>query len=393
MLQKRAMDQLFERLQVGGFTVTWWDGKTKKYGPDDSELALHFKDPIVAKRLAKNLSLGFGESYMEGLIDVDGDVHDVIALANRNKRAFPQYVSKSFLKLMRGVTIGASLAQAKSDIHEHYDLGNDFYRLWLDRDWMQYTCAYFPKKSASLEEAQAFKLEQVKRKLLLKKGMAVTEVVGGWGGLALYLAKRAGVTVKSFNISHEQIVYAREWAKKLGLEKQVEFIEDDYRNSDHRCDRFVSVGIFEHVGRPNHAEYFKAVKRQLKDGGVSLLHTITTDFERPTDPWIGTYIFPGGYIPAWREVVNALPEYGFHLTDVESLRMHYAYTLDEWAKRFEKHVKEIREERGEKFVRMWRLYLRASAASFRYSGLDLHQFVFTNGLNNELPLCRKYLFE
>jgi len=394
MLQKRVIEKLFEQVQIGGFTVKWWDGETKKYGPGPSEVTLHFKDPKVVGRLAKNLSLGFGESYMEGLIDVEnGEPGTVVALANRNKHAFPKYVPKSFLKLMRGVTVGASVKQAKSDIHAHYDLGNDFYKLWLDRDWIQYTCSYFPNKNATLEEAQAFKLEQVKRKLLLKKGMAVTEVGGGWGGLAIYLAKNAGVTVKSFNISHEQILYARAWAKQAGVEKHVEFIEDDYRNSNHECDRFVSVGVFEHVGRPNHAEYFKTVKRQLKDGGVSVLHTITTDLERPTDPWIGKYIFPGGYIPSWREVVNALPNYDFHLTDAESLRMHYAITLDEWDRRFEQHVDEIRKERGEKFVRMWRLYLQASAASFRYSGLDLHQFVFTNGLNNALPLCRKYLFK
>lgn len=389
MIQRAALEKLLESLKVGGLTVEWWDGTKTTYGLDKPGLTLHIKDPKVVTRMLRNASLGFGQSYMEGLIDIDGDVHDVVALVNRNKGAFPGFARKSFFgNLMRGVGVGATLAQSKQDIHAHYDLGNDFYRLWLDSKWMQYTCAYYSYAKASLEEAQDFKLDQVMRKLLLKKGMEVVEVGGGWGGLAIYLAKHAKVNVTSYNISHEQVSYAREWSKREGVDKQIEFIEDDYRNATGSADRFISIGIFEHVGRPNHDQYFATLKRILKPGGVSLLHTITTEIERPTDPWIGTYIFPGGYIPSWREVIDKLPEFGLYLTDVESLRMHYALTCDEWAKRFEKNRPQIEQERGPEFIRMWRLYLRASAASFRTSGLDLHQFVFTNGLNNELPLNR-----
>lgn len=389
MLSKTALETLFANIHTGGFTVVWWDGARSKYGPDASEFTLHLKNKQAIGRILRNISHGFGESYMEGLIDIEGDVHDVVALANRNKAAFPKLATKSFFgNLVRGVGRGASLKESKADIHAHYDLGNDFYRLWLDQEWMQYTCAYYPKKSATLEEAQTYKLDQVARKLILKKGMQVVEVGGGWGGLAIFLAKHHDVKVRSFNISHEQITHARAWARKESLTDRIEFIEDDYRNATGTADRFVSVGIFEHVGRPNHPEYFKGITKILKPGGVSLLHTITTDVERPTDPWIGKYIFPGGYIPSWREVIDRLPEFDLHLTDVQSLRMHYAMTLDEWAKRFEQHRKQITEERGEAFVRMWRLYLRASAANFRTSGLDLHQFVFTHGLNNDLPLDR-----
>jgi cyclopropane-fatty-acyl-phospholipid synthase len=392
MLKRAAINKLFERIRVGGFKVIWWDGEKKKYGNGKVEFTLHIKDPSVINRLVKNTSLGFAESYMEGLIDIEGDPHDVVAITHRNKKAFPEFQQRSFRKLMRGVTLGASLKQSKRDIADHYDLGNDFYKLWLDKE-MQYTCAYFPNKKASLEQAQLNKMEHVGRKLLLKPGMKVVEVGCGWGGLSLHLAKKFKVKIKAFNISHEQIIYARERAKREKLDKLVEFIEDDYRNANFTCDRFVSVGIYEHVGRPNHPKYFETVQRLLKPGGVSVLHTITTEMERPTDPWIGKYIFPGGYIPSWREVVNIMPEYNMHLTDTESLRMHYAMTLDEWAKRFERHVNKIRAERDEKFIRMWRLYLRASAASFRFSGLDLHQFVFTHELNNDLPLTRAYLYK
>ncbi len=389
MISARSLvTEALRRLPTGGVTLKWWDGTEESFGPDRPVATITVHDPSALTRMVRDVRLGVGEAYMDGLIDIEGNLHDLILLANQQRGIFPKALQGPLKALVRGFGITTSQARAKQDIHAHYDLGNDFYRLWLDHDWMQYTCAYYPNAKATLEEAQTFKLNQVARKLILKPGMQVVETGGGWGGLAIFLAKRYKVNVKTYNISHEQIVYAREWAKREKLTDRVEFIEDDYRKATGTADRFVSVGMFEHVGRPQHDQYFATVKRVLKPGGVSLLHTITIPLESATNPWMTKYIFPGSYVPSWREVVDKLPEFGMHLTDVQSLRLHYAMTLDDWTERFEANLDEVRKTFDERFIRMWRLYLVGSAASYRASGLDLHQYVFTHGLNNDLPLNR-----
>jgi cyclopropane-fatty-acyl-phospholipid synthase len=169
----------------------------------------------------------------------------------------------------------------------------------------------------------------------------------------------------------------------------------DYRElarTGRKFDKVVSVGMFEHVGRANLPVYMAAVRDMLKPEGLSLLHTITHTTEGPVNPWIDKYIFPGGYIPSLREVIWLLPDYDFHLLDVESLRMHYAMTLDRWAEGFERNKDIVKEKYGEQFVRMWRMYLRSCAASFRYSGLSIHQILFSRGLHNSLPLTREHLY-
>jgi cyclopropane-fatty-acyl-phospholipid synthase len=183
---------------------------------------------------------------------------------------------------------------------------------------------------------------------------------------------------------------------ELRLEGQVSVDLGDYREltpASGGYDRVVSVGMFEHVGRRHLPVYLDSVARLLKPGGLSLLHTITDMIEGATDRWITRYIFPGGYIPSWRETVWLLPEYGFQLLDVENLRLHYAMTLDHWSQRFEAHVPEVRGLGFDgRFIRMWWLYLRASAAGFRYGAYSLHQFLFSKGRNNRVPLTRAYLY-
>ncbi|MBI4032815.1 class I SAM-dependent methyltransferase [Candidatus Berkelbacteria bacterium] len=393
-LTQSALEKLFAAVKVGGFTVVWPDGTKRTYGPDRSEFTLTIKDPRAISLMVRNISLGFGESYMDGLIDIEGDLRDVIALPHRNRAAFPQYANRSFFKLMRGVTLGVKPAAQRKAVQHHYDIGNAFYELWLD-ETMSYSCAYFKQKTDPLAKAQRQKIDHTLRKLQLRPGQRLLDIGCGWGWLIITAAKQYKVKATGISQSAEQVKKVKERIKAEGLEHLVEVKLADYREltGSETYDRIVSVGMFEHVGRPHHDEYFAAVSRLIKPGGISVLHTITTDYERPTDPWIAKYIFPSSYIPSWREVIAKLPDHSLHLTDVESLRIHYAMTLDHWGENFEKNLDKVRTMFDERFVRMWRLYLAASGSSFRNSGLDLHQFVFTKGLNNDLPLTREFLYK
>jgi cyclopropane-fatty-acyl-phospholipid synthase len=212
----------------------------------------------------------------------------------------------------------------------------------------------------------------------------------GNGNPACNQVKTLGIT-----LSEEQYRETKRRIQELALEELVEVELMDYRTlaeSGRTFDKVVSIGMLEHVGRANLPRYMASVDKLLAPQGLSLLHTITHLKEGPVNSWIEKYIFPGGYIPSLRELIWLLPEYDFHLLDVESLRLHYAMTLDRWAANFEKNAETVHKRYGERFVRMWRLYLQSCAASFRYSGLDIHQILFSKGLNNNLPLTRHYLY-
>jgi cyclopropane-fatty-acyl-phospholipid synthase len=252
---------------------------------------------------------------------------------------------KSMSKMPQGGLVNASRAKilsrprlntlsgSKKNIHDHYDIGNEFYRLWLD-DRMQYTCAYFPTPSATLEEAQTAKMDHVCRKLMLKPGETVVEAGCGWGTLALHMAKHYGVKVRSYNISHQQVISARKRAKAEGLDNVVEYIEDDYRNMT-GPDVFVSIGMLEHVGAQYYRELGKVIDRSLKEEGRGLIHSIGRNKAEPINPWIEQRIFPGSYPPTLREMMEIFEPSGFSILDVENLRLHYAKTLEHWMDRFE----------------------------------------------------------
>jgi len=258
---------------------------------------------------------------------------------------------------------------------------------------MQYTCAYFPDPQMTLEQAQVSKMEHICRKLRLKPGDTVIEAGCGWGGFARYLAKHHGVTVRAYNISHEQITYARERAREEGLSDHIQYIEDDFRNISGECDAFVSVGMLEHVGLDNYRALGDVIDRCLRPNGRGLIHSIGRNRHLPLSEWIAKRIFPGAYPPTLWEMKDIFEPHAFSIQDVENLRLHYAKTLEHWLSRYEAHVDQVRVMFDENFVRAWRLYLAGSAATFRAGGLQLFQVLFTHRLNNDLPWSRAYLSE
>lgn len=391
MMEKRLLNSILERIRHGGVRLTYWDGDTYTFGPEKPYYHMTIKSPLAVRRMLRNLSLGFGESYAEGMIEIEGDLEGPVRLLAENQAAFATLGKLLPLaRLRRNVT-----KKQRAYIAHHYDVGNDFYKMWLDRS-MTYSCAYFKTSSDTLEAAQKQKVEHILKKLQIGKGQTLLDIGSGWGTLLITAAKKYGAVGHGVTLSEEQLAYATAAAKKAGVADKVTFELTNYQDLPGRglkFDRIVSVGMFEHVGKGNHHDYYRAVDRLLAPGGISLLHTITQQTELPNDPWIDKYIFPGGYIPSNREIVGALPRHGFRLVDYENLRIHYAMTLEEWMRRYVQHRSAIEKMFDKKFYRTWHAWLASSAASFRYGQLDLSQYVFTKGPQNEAPLTREYIYK
>ena len=364
-------------------------------GPKDSSpvAGLVIRDRATLVRIVLNPEVAFSEAYADGAVEVQGDLLRLMdgvyrSMAAGGKRTAYQRLSSLWL----GLAQGNSRRGSRHNIHYHYDLGNQFYQLWLDRD-LVYTCAYFSEPSVTLEEAQLAKMDHVCRKVRLQPGERVVEAGCGWGSLALYMARHHGVKVKAFNISHEQIVYARWRAQQEGLDGRVEFIEDDYRNIHGRFDAFVSVGMLEHVGRAHYPELGRVIHRTVGDSGRGLLHFIGRNRRRPLNAWIRKRIFPAAYPPTLREVAEIFEPWDFAVLDVENLRLHYASTLEHWLERFEDSRPQVAAMFDERFVRMWRLYLAGSVVAFRAGTLQLFQVVFAGSQCKTIPWTRAYLYE
>lgn len=395
MMQKAILDEIFNRLAAGTIAVHYWDGSSKKYGEGEPLFTIRFNEPLSAAKIARDPILEIGEAYMEGTIELDGDLKEAIRWAFTNQEMLlASTVGKLSNKILGRINKGANVSQQKKDIQYHYDLGNDFYALWLD-DTMTYSCAYFHTPEDSLTDAQVQKVEHILKKLQLKPGETLLDIGSGWGELILRAAKLYRVKAVGITLSEEQYRKTQARIRETGLEELVEVALLDYRQlakQGRPFDKVVSVGMLEHVGQANLKAFMTALDRLLAPGGLALIHSITKMTEGAVNSWIEKHIFPGGYVPSLREIVWLLPEYDFHVLDIESLRMHYAMTLDRWGENFDRHIHHIREKYGEKFVRMWRLYLYACAESFRSSGLDVHQILVSKNLNNHLPLTRAHLY-
>jgi len=385
----RSLARALVRATRGSVAVVLWDGEVLG-AADTTATRVQVEDRAALLRLVIQPGLAFGDLYTEGRVRIEGDLLEGLERVyravpwRRSVWHWPDWVVR--------FTHRPSLGRARSNIHHHYDLSNEFYALWLDRAAMQYTCAYYPDPTLTLEAAQRAKMEHVCRKVWLGPADRVVEAGCGWGGLALYMAARHGARVRAFNISREQILYARERARREGLADRVEFIEDDYRNITGRCDAFVSVGMLEHVGPGNYAELGRVIDRCLAPDGRGLIHSIGRDRPAPLNSWIRRRIFPGAYPPTLREMMPLFERSGMSVLDVENLRLHYARTLRHWLERFEQQTGRVRTMFGERFVRAWRLYLAGSVAGFSTGTLQLFQVVFARTGGNRLPFSRQHVY-
>jgi cyclopropane-fatty-acyl-phospholipid synthase len=373
--------------------------------PDGSPLGPDVEAPVFTARIKSNRalrdivargSLGFGEAYVRGDIDVDGDLQEVALLGF----AAQEKILKGTLVDRIGYFLGFlsrrnTPLNSRKNIAAHYDLDNDFYELWLDKQ-MQYTCAYFDQPSDELEDAQFRKMDLVCRKLNLRPGELVVEAGGGWGGLALHMVRHWGVRVKSFNISQRQVQFARDRAAQLGIPTdRLEYVLDDYRNIPRHipsCDKFASICMLEHVGRENYEAFLDLISGVLRDRGLALLQFISRTAPSPTpNPWLEQYVFPGYYNPSLAELLVALERRRspLQLIDAENMRFHYALTLRHWLARFEANAELIRGRWGEEVLRTFRLYLNGGLADFTQGrGTLVYQALFSNGPDNTAPLDR-----
>ncbi len=374
------------------FKLTLWNGESV-YTPQKSAVAnVILRDRRALLGLVFAPHFYFGDAYSTGRIEVEGDLVECLKAGYRALEVkYPpgslKRETRNWLRRPRS----SGVRSARRNIHHHYDLGNEFYRLWLD-DRLVYTCAYYDPPEATLEQAQVAKMDHVCRKLQLKPGQEVVEAGCGWGTLALHMARHYGVRVWAFNISREQIRHAREQAKREGLDDRVDFIEDDYRNISGQCDAFVSVGMLEHVG-PDHYETLGAViRRSLKVGGRGLIHSIGRNRPQPNNPWIERRIFPGSRPPSLSEMMRIFEPYSFSVLDVENLRLHYERTCGDWLTRFDKVSDQVAQMYDAAFVRAWRLYLAGSVAAFSTGSLQLFQVVFAHATDNSVPLTRRHVY-
>ena len=354
---------------------------------------VRISDRHTLRRLLRNTQIRFGDAYSAGRIEVQGDLIRLITSVYRGlgQVSAPRSIAHKVARWLYRPRAN-TLAASRDNIHRHYDLGNDFYSLWLGES-MAYTCAYYPTAETTLDQAQAAKMDHVCRKLRLGVSDSVVEAGCGWGSLALHMAGRYGAKVRAFNISKEQITYARGRARELGLANRVEFIEDDYRNICGTYDAFVSVGMLEHVGRDNYPELGRVISRCLSNEGRGLIHSIGRNRPEPLHPWIERRIFPGAYPPSLGEMMQIFEPANLSVLDVENLRLHYARTLRDWLQRYEDVVDKVRDLfSDESFVRMWRLYLTGSVAAFETGVLQLFQVVFAKQNNNAIPLTRDHLY-
>jgi cyclopropane-fatty-acyl-phospholipid synthase len=365
--------RLQRQIDAAAVRLVLWDGSTSYAGtqPPVGDVVVGDRGALLG--LILDPDLRFGEAYMAGRLEVRGPLEPVVAaLTAATTSPVPTWRER----LRMALTSTNTLSHSRDNVHRHYDLGNDFYRLWLDRELL-YTCAYFPNPDASLEDAQLAKMELVCRKLRLRPGESVVEAGCGWGSLALYMARHYGVHVKAFNVSKEQLEYARDRAARERLTGHVEFIDDDYRNVTGQFDVFVSVGMLEHVGIQNFDALGTVLRRTVGRDGRGFLHFIGRDVRRPLNAWIRRRIFPGAYPPTLAEVTdNILGPAGMSVIDVENLRLHYERTLAHWGERFAIARDWVRGTYGEPFERAWELYLAGSQAAFATGCLQLFQILF-----------------
>ncbi|EJF01054.1 SAM-dependent methyltransferase [Liquorilactobacillus mali] len=370
--------------------VNYWDGESEVYGEGTPEVEITFKEPVPIKEIMRNASIALGEAYMDGRIQINGSIQKLVKAAYDSAESF--FYNSKLKKFLPKQS--HSEKSSKYDVQSHYDLGNDFYKLWLDPT-MTYSCAYFERQNDSLEQAQMNKVRHIIRKLDPQQGKTLLDIGCGWGTLMLTAAKEFGLKVSGITLSEEQYKFVKKRIADEGLEDQAEVYLEDYRELKHEpFDYITSVGMFEHVGEENLETYFKTIAKYLSNDGVALIHGITRQQGGAYNGWINQYIFPGGYVPGLNENLKHIIDAGMQVFDIETLRRHYQHTLEIWDENFKNHLDEISEKMDEKFIRMWDLYLQACAASFEAGNIDCIQYLISKGPSGKnLPRTRNYIYE
>ncbi|MCE0506099.1 MULTISPECIES: SAM-dependent methyltransferase [unclassified Roseivivax] len=396
----RILNDMLRRLvTLGDLRVTWPDGSETRYGADEPPRAsLRLKDPGIVRALCLSPVLALGEGYMDGRIEIaDEMLNPALGLLQRARErggrmpAWIETLNSARMALSVFLQRNTPLT-ARANVAHHYDISDDLYRLFLDAD-MQYSCAYFTDPEMSLEAAQEAKKALIARKLRLEPGMRVLDIGCGWGGMALTLARDHGARVLGVTLSQNQLATAQARAEAAGLADRVEFRLQDYRDVRDSFDRIVSVGMLEHVGRPQFRTYFRKVSELLAPEGVALIHTIgLSSPPSPTSPWLAKYIFPGGYVPAMSDLAPEIERAGLWMADIEVLRLHYAWTIRHWRQRFEASRDRIREMHDDRFVRMFRFYLAACETAFEEQRQGVFHFQLTKE-HAAVPVTRDYLAE
>ena len=386
-------------VRVGALKIIDADGKAYRFKGDEPgpSLTLRFNDPLLKYSLFFKPELTAGEAYMDERLTIeDGGLYDLLHLYSVNCDYLEAYPVQRFIRALlhglRRFQQNNKIGRAQKNVSHHYDLGNKFYKLFLDSD-MQYSCAFFENPDDTLEEAQRNKQRLIASKMNLKPGDKVLDIGSGWGGMALYLAQLEDIEVHGVTLSTEQWELANQRARETGLSDRVRFELRDYRDVDEKFDSIVSVGMFEHVGVRHYPEFFGQVKELLHEDGVALLHSIGhTGPPSFANAWLRKYIFPGGYSPALSEVFDVVERSGLWVNDLEILRLHYAETLREWNRRFQENRETAEAMYDAKFCRMWEFYLYGTEMMF----LSGEQMVFHMQLAHKrdaVPITRDYMME
>ncbi len=392
---KQILSNLFSEDSPVPCSITLWDNQKIPFGKGTPRFNLKIKDPETFEAILTQPSMAFGEAYINGKIEVEGELSEVLEWIYRNRaeeKLDPvQKAHICWLHLKRKAGIG----QSKKDVQYHYDRGNSFYKLWLD-EGMNYSCAFFTTENQDLDTAQRNKIQRSLKKLKLRPGHKLLDIGCGWGSVIIEAAKTYGVKAVGLTLSKQQYELGKKRIQEENLSDSVQIRLQDYREvptKEHGSfDRIISIGMFEHVGKDNIPVFFKKASLLLKDKGIMLLHTIGRTKYEDMDPWLTKYIFPGTYLPFLGELVEEAQNRGFDFVDLENLRRHYDKTLGHWAKRFEKNLAKIRKQADERFIRMWRFYLYSCQMAFRYNPLHVFQLLFSLGRRRDWPLVREELY-
>lgn len=372
--------------------VTYPNGNIETYNGSNPHVKLKLNKNFSVSELSKDPSIVLGEAVMDGDIEIYSSIQELILSAYRCGDSFLR--NSKFSKLIPKQFHDKK--HSKSDIQKHYDIGNDFYKLWLD-DTMTYSCAYFKHENDSLEQAQLNKVHHILNKLNAQPGGKLLDIGCGWGTLIITAAKEYGLNATGITLSEEQASFITKRIKEEGLENKVTVLIKDYRDIRETYDYITSVGMFEHVGKENLSQYFQTISKRLNINGLALIHGITGqvggNHGSGTNSWINKYIFPGGYIPRLTENLNHIASAGLQIADLEPLRRHYQKTLELWTKNFHNALPEVQKTHDKRFINMWDLYLQSCAASFESGNIDIFQYLLSKGVSKDtMPMTRDYMY-